>query len=125
MGATTMNDASIHVYLRVGISQDKKEGFEQIMHELVDVAEREPGTLMYEWFICDEGKTCHIHERYANEREGDKHVRNFAENYAARFFDHITAIEGVVSANASPYIRAVLDGIKPTYAAKAAGFNRF
>lgn len=120
-----MFDKSIHVYLKVGVPVERKTGFEQIMHELVSEAQQEPGTLMYEWFFCYEGRTCHIQERYVNAEEGDKHVKNFAEKYADRFFKHIDGIEGVVSANASPYIRSVLDGISPTYAVKVAGFNRF
>ncbi len=120
-----MTDDSIHVYLKVGVPAEQRSGFETIMHELVEEAKTEPGTLMYEWFFCDQSRTCHIQERYANAEEGDKHVKNFAENFAGRFFEHIDGIEGVASANATPYIRSILDGINPTYAAKAAGFNRF
>ena len=120
-----MTDESIHVYLKVGVPADLKPGFKALMQELVAQAETERGTLMYEWFFCTEERTCHIQERYANAEEGEKHVKNFAENFAERFFSHIDGIEGVVSANASPYIRSVMDGISPVYATKAAGFNRF
>lgn len=116
-----MSDGSIHVYLKVGVPTDLKPGFKELMQELVAQAQTEPGTLMYEWFFCSEERTCHIQERYANAEEGEKHVKNFA----GRFFEHIDGIEGVVSANASPYIRSVMDGISPVYATKAAGFNRF
>lgn len=120
-----MSESSIHLYLKVGVPADRKTGFETLMKQLVAEAEEESGTLIYEWYFSEDGETCHIQERYADEVEGDKHVKNFAENYANRFFDHVNSVKCVVSANASSYIRSVLDGIEPTYVTKVAGFNRF
>lgn len=120
-----MSDETIHIHIHVTIPTDKRSDFLALMHELVEQSEKEPGTLIYEWFFDDEQRICHIHERYLNIAEGNKHVRNFAENYAARFFAAIDSVDCQVCGVPGDYIRSVLDGIKPLYATKGAGFNRF
>lgn len=94
------------------------------MAELVGVAHNEPGTLVYEWYVAGDGITWHILERYADGENGDLHVRGFAENYAGRFFELVDGCRGVVSENATPYIRGVLEGIAPLYVGQRGGFHR-
>ena len=58
-------------------------------------------------------------------QNGDLHVKGFAEGYAGRFFELVTSCTGIVSDNATPYIKGVLAGISPLYIAQKGGFNRF
>lgn len=120
-----MADQTIHVFLDVDVPLDKRGGFEAVMAELVADAEREPGTLVYEWNFAEDGRTCHIHERYRDVEHGDVHVRNFAENYAGRFFELIGGIRATIYGEPGDYIRSALDGVKPAYFRRLAGFNRF
>lgn len=118
-----MTNETIHIHLTVAVPAAKADGFETLMNELVAIAQTEPGTLVYEWYAA--GGTWHILERYANGTEGDKHVKGFAENFAARFFELVDSCEAVVSDNATPYIRGVLEGLKPLYLGQRGGFHRF
>lgn len=120
-----MSDQTIHVFLDVTVPPENRSAFNSVMWELVAQAENEPGTLVYEWNFADDDETCHIHERYQDIEQGEIHVRNFAENYAARFFEAIGGIKASVYGEPGEYIRQVLDGVRPTYYARVAGFNRF
>ncbi|WP_299472676.1 antibiotic biosynthesis monooxygenase [uncultured Roseibium sp.] len=120
-----MSEATIHIHLQVDVPADKAAGFKDLMSELVERTQKEPGTLTYEWSeVGDTGKW-HIHEVYADAENGDLHVKGFAENYAGRFFELVSSCTGTVSDNATPYIREVLAGISPIYITRKGGFNRF
>ena len=120
-----MSNETIVINLKVGVPADNVSDFKALMNELVAVADKEPGTLIYEWYATDDGQTWHILERYANATEGDKHVKGFADNFAGRFFELVSSCEGLVSGNATPYIRGVLEGIAPDYVGQQGGFHRF
>jgi len=121
-----MANESIH--LKVGVPSDNAQAFEALMNDLVGVVQSDPGTLVYEWYAVadgDGGETWHILERYANAADGDKHVKGFAGIYAGRFMSLIDGCEAVVSDNATPYIRGVLECIAPVYISQRGGLNRF
>ena len=118
-----MANETILLHLKVGVPAANTDAFKALMGELVAISQNEPGTLCYEWYAA--GETWHIIERYANGVEGDKHVKGFAENFAGRFFELIDGCEGVVSDNATPYIRGVLEGVSPLYVTQQGGFHRF
>lgn len=119
-----MNSTSIHIHLTVTVPAEKDQDFRTLMGELVTRTQNEPGTLVYEWYTAG-GNTWQILERYSDAENGDMHVKGFAENYAARFFDIVASCEAVVSDNATPYIRGVLEGISPVYISQQGGFNRY
>lgn len=120
-----MSNETIHIHLKVGVPAENESGFVALMNDLVAVVEKEPGTLVYEWYATEDGRTWHIIERYANATDGDSHVKGFAENFAGRFFELIDGCEAIVSDNATPYIRGVLEGITPLYVGQRGGLNRF
>ena len=115
-----MSNQTIHIHLEVKAPEANRAGFNGLMNELVDRTSNEYGTLVYEWYEVGDTGTWHILERY-----GDLHVKGFAENYAGRFFELVDSCTGIVSDNATPYIKGVLEGISPLYIAQQGGFNRF
>ena len=120
-----MSNETIHIHLEVSVPEANRAGFTDLMNELVDRTGKESGTLVYEWYeVGDTGKW-HILERYADAENGNLHVKGFAENYAGRFFELVDSCIGIVSDNATPYIKGVLEGISPLYIAQKGGFNRF
>lgn len=119
-----MSSDTIFIHLKVGVPAANAKGFEALMAELVERSQGESGTLVYEWYQTGDG-TWHILERYADAAHGDTHVRGFAENYAGRFFELCDSCEAMVSDNATPYIRGVLEGLSPLYISQKGGFNRF
>lgn len=120
-----MSNKTIHVHLEVTVSEENRSGFTGLMQELVDRSSEEEGTLVYEWYEVGNTGTWHILERYADAENGDLHVKGFAENFAGRFFELVDSCTGIVSDNATPFIKGVLEGIAPLYIAQRGGFNRF
>ncbi len=120
-----MSNETIHIHLEVVVPEEKRAKFTDLMNELVDQTSNETGTLVYEWYEVGDTGTWHILERYANAERGDLHVKGFAENYAGRFFELVDSCTGIVSENATPYIKGVLEGIAPLYIGQKGGFNRF
>ena len=48
------------------VKDGQLDAFKELMEEMVAGTSGEPGTLNYEWFISDDGKTVHIYEKYAD-----------------------------------------------------------
>lgn len=119
-----MSNETIHLHLKVVVPEANANGFESLMNDLVERTSSEAGTLVYEWYTTGDG-TWHIIERYADAENGDLHVKGFAENYAGRFFELVDRCEAIVSDNATPYIRGVLESVAPLYISQRGGFNRF
>ncbi len=120
-----MANETIHIHLEVKVPDANRAGFQDLMAELVERTAMETGTLVYEWYEVGDTGVWHILERYADAENGDLHVKGFAENYAGRFFELVESCSGIVSENATPYIKGVLEGITPLYVAQRGGFNRF
>jgi quinol monooxygenase YgiN len=56
-----------------------------VMGEMTDRARTdEPGTLNYEWFVTDDGRACHIYERYADASAAVLHNATFPEELMKR-----------------------------------------
>lgn len=120
-----MSNNTIHVHLKIGVPSENTADFRELMDELVERARQEQGTLVYEWYMEDDGVTWHTVERYADGASGDLHVKGFADHYAGRFFELVDGCEAIVSDNATPYIRGVLEAVKPVYLRQQGGFDRF
>ena len=56
-----------------------------VMHEMVDLTRREPGTLNYEWFLSDDAANCHFYERYADSAAVLTHATTFPDDLNERF----------------------------------------
>jgi hypothetical protein len=53
--------------LEVAIKPGELDNFKAVMNEMVKATQaNEPGAMNYEWFISEDGKSCHIYERYVD-----------------------------------------------------------
>ena len=62
-------DVSDNVFwvVELAIIPGQLDAFKALMNEMVAATQAdEPGALNYEWFISEDGTTCHIYERYAD-----------------------------------------------------------
>jgi quinol monooxygenase YgiN len=108
----------------LSIRPGRLEAFKALVKELVQATQaRELGTLNYEYFISDDGTTCHIYERYADSAAVMAHMANFApfgERWAAAVeITHVTAY-GAPSAE----VKALLGSFDSTLMAPLDGFAR-
>ena len=63
----------------IEILDGKLEQFKEILVELMDnVSKTEPETLIYNWYINEEGTMCQLIEQYANSEAAMFHAVNYA-----------------------------------------------
>lgn len=90
----------------------------QLMEEMrAHVREREPGTLLYEWHIGEDGTTCHILEGYEGDAALIAHVEGINAHFARRLFALIEPRRFTVYGAPGEAARAALAPLKPNYMA--------
>ncbi len=111
--------------LEVAINQGELDNFKALMNEMVAATQaNEPNTTNYEWFISDDGQTCHLYERYADSAATMTHLASFGENFADRFLAAVAPTRFVVYGNPSAEVREALAGLGAVHMAQIGGFAR-
>jgi quinol monooxygenase YgiN len=91
--------------LRLAVKEGELDNFRALMEEMVEHTKTEPGTLVYEWFVSEDGSAVHIYERYADSSALVAHVGGFGENFADRFFAAVDATGFDVYGNADESVK--------------------
>jgi quinol monooxygenase YgiN len=117
-----MNDKVFFV-LELEVKPGQIDDLRTVMREMLDLTRAEPGTLNYEWFLSDDGTSCHIFERYADSGAVLVHGTTFPENLNARFLAFKPA-RLTVYGNASESLREALSAFEPTFMEPLGGFLR-
>jgi quinol monooxygenase YgiN len=95
-----------------------------LMDEMVASARQEAGTLGYEWFLAEDGSTCHTNERFSDSEAAVTHLRSFGANFAERFLQCFEPTGLAVYGSPSDEARAALDGLGAIYLGSWGGFIR-
>ncbi len=118
-----MSDA-VHWLLALNIKEGELDNFKALMKEMVDVTQaNEPGTLNYEWFVSDDGKTCHLYERFADSAATMTHLASFGQNFAERFLAAVEPVQFAVYGNPNDEVRAAVAGFGAVHMSKIGGFK--
>ncbi len=111
--------------LEATINAGQLDNLKALMSEMVaGTMGEEPGALIYEWFIADDGKTLQLHERYADSEAAMIHRANFGQKYAQRFSTYLTVTKLTMYGNPSDQVREGFARFAPTYMGLSAGFAR-
>jgi len=111
--------------VELDIHEGKTDDFKAVMKAMVEWNRAdEPGTLNYEWYISEDGKQCHIYERYANSAAAMVHLGNFGEKFAKQFDAVCTPTRLMVYGDASPDLTAAVAGIGASHFSQIGGFER-
>jgi quinol monooxygenase YgiN len=110
--------------LEATVKPGRLDDLEALMAELVEVAEGEPGVLVYEWSISGDDRTIHVYERFADSGAVSPHVAAFREAYEERFLAAVEPSRMVVYGSPSDEARETLSGFEPGYMAPLGGFAR-
>jgi quinol monooxygenase YgiN len=109
----------------VAIRPGALDNFRPLMEEMVKATfSDEPGTVTYEWFIADDGRSVHAYERYTDSSAVMTHVRNFGEKFAGRFLELAEVTGFTIYGNPSDEVRGALSAFGPTYLAALGGYAR-
>src|SRR5437867_1133013 len=92
------------------LKDGRADQFRALSEEMVGVAQREPGTIVY--------------ERYANVSVAAAHLRTFHEQFGDLFATLVTRKRFAVFGPANDEVKELLDGFGATYLTHLAGFSR-
>lgn len=115
---------SISWNLQMSVHEGRLNDARNLMTEMVAATRQEQGTQGYEWFLSEDGKTCHINERYADSAAVMVHLGNFGSKFADRFLACFKPTSLSVYGEPSAAARAALDGFGAAYLGWLGGFNR-
>lgn len=110
--------------LRLDVNEGRLDEARALMEEMVTSTGGESGALGYEWFLSEDGRQCHISERYADSAATMEHLGNFGAHFAERFMTSFTPTDFHVYGEPSDEVKAVLNGFGAAYLGPFGGFTR-
>ena len=110
--------------LQLAVRDGRLDDFRSLMHEMVESTLAEAGAQAYEWFITEDGTTCHICERYADSDAAMVHLGTFGSRFAERFLSCVEPTGFSVYGDPSGEVQGVLDGFGAVYMGWFGGFVR-
>lgn len=110
--------------LQLSVREGRLDAARALMVEMVASTREESGALGYEWFLSDDGKTCHINERYADSGAVLVHAGHFGSKFAERFLGCFEPTGLSVYGDPHAEAKAALDGLGAVYFGPLGGFNR-
>ncbi len=113
---------SWHVELQV--KPDQLDALRALTSEMVESTRSEPGALIYERFISDDGHIVHVFERYVDPKAAVTHLTAFGRIYGERFAKMVDRKRFIVFGTPTVELREILDPLGATYVAALAGFSR-
>ena len=116
------NHISWHVELQVKPGQ--RDAFRAITSEMVESTKSEPGALIYERYLSDDGDIVHVFERYVDPNAALAHLTAFRRMFGERFSAMVDRKRFTVFGTPSVELKEVLDPLGATYVAALAGFSR-
>lgn len=111
---------SLQMSVREGCLEDARS----LVPEMVAATRDEPGALIYEYFLSEDGGSCHIYERYADSDAVMMHLGNFGANFAERFMGCFEPTSFSVYGPASDEVRSALAGFGAVHLNAMDGFSR-
>jgi quinol monooxygenase YgiN len=111
--------------LRLRIADGKQDEALALANDMSRATLRdEPGTLIYEWFVSDDGTHLQTYERFADNDATLAHLGNFGANFAGRFMEVFSPVSLDVYGSASSEVREGLAVLGATHLREVSGFAR-
>lgn len=111
--------------VELSIKPGQLDNFKSLGRELVESAQaNEPGTLIYEYFLSDDGGTCELYERYADSASALQHLGTLQQRFLERLLGTADVKRVDVYGSPSPDLHGVLSGLGATFKAQLDGFAR-
>jgi hypothetical protein len=105
------------------VEPEDLEAFKSLIAEIIALAEKEPGTLIYEYSLGEDGRSVHIVERYLTEGVLP-HVEETFGPYAERFLKLAKINTLYVYGTPPADLKAKLESFGAIFMAPLAGFAR-
>ncbi|HEY1365733.1 MAG TPA: antibiotic biosynthesis monooxygenase family protein [Gaiellaceae bacterium] len=110
--------------LELTVKPGRLDELRVLVDDLVESAQGEPGTLMYELSISEDGSVVHSYERFADSDAALAHFARFGENFLQRYLAAVDTTRVVVYGTPSAAVKEATAAFQPTYMQPLAGFAR-
>jgi quinol monooxygenase YgiN len=110
--------------LELAVKPGELDNFKTLVNEMIESTDAEPGTLMYEWSINEDGSVVHGYERFADSGAAVGHLSAFGEKFAQRFLSAVDPTRLSVYGTPSDDAKEALGALGPVYMAPLGGFAR-
>ena len=71
---------------QMSVREGRRDDAQELIDEMIVTAtKKKPGDQGYEWFLSQDGKTCHSNEKYVDSDAVMAHLGNFGSKFAERF----------------------------------------
>jgi quinol monooxygenase YgiN len=116
---------SVYWVLELSIKPGALPAFTELMTTMVAATRaNEPGTLIYDWTLGEEGRCCHIVEWYVDSAAVITHLQTFGEKYAGRFMELVEPRRIAIYGRPDAQVREALSDLGPVYFEPFGGFAR-
>ncbi len=117
-------DDQIAWTIELAIEPKHLAAFRELAKAMIANARTEPGTLTYEFYVSEDGRICHIYERYSNDAAAQQHSATFASKFEKRFLELATPTRLHAYGRPDAKTRANLDGPHTKFLAPFDGLRR-
>jgi quinol monooxygenase YgiN len=110
--------------LELAVKPGALDNFKALIGEMIESTRAEPGTLMYEWSIDEDGGVIHGYERFADSGAAVAHLSAFGEKFAQRFLAAVDPTRLSVCGTPGEEAKGALAAFGPAYLSPLGGFAR-
>jgi quinol monooxygenase YgiN len=111
-------------HVELAVKPGKLEDFRTLTREMVEATRSEPGTLIYERFVSEDGTVVYGYERYVDSAAAVAHLVAFGTTYRDRFMATVERKRFTVFGVPSAELRGLLDAFGATYHTPLEGVSR-
>lgn len=109
----------------MAINEGERDAVEALFAEMAaHTKDTEPGALVYELTISEDGSTGHVNECYSDSAAGMVHMESFGKNFAARLFALAKPTGMFAFGEPDAALKGALDQARAVYMKPAGGFKR-
>ena len=117
------SDTNVYWVARLAIHDGQDEAFRRVVEEMCAATAHEEGALNYEWSLSEDGRTCHVLERYADSDAVRAHIENIG-GFVDRFMAVVDVVGNEVYGSPDEAAREALTQFGATFNRPFAGFVR-
>lgn len=111
--------------VELAVKPGELDNFRALTRDMVAFAKSEPGVLVYERFVSQDGMTVYVYERFADSASAVSHLMAFGQMFGERFSNMVERQWFRVYGTPSDELRDILDSLGAIYCRLFDGFSRF
>ncbi|MBI3372413.1 MAG: antibiotic biosynthesis monooxygenase [Betaproteobacteria bacterium] len=115
--------AEVSWQVELTVRPGELDNFRTLTSEMVNSTRGEPGVLIYERFVSEDGKFVYLYERYADSAAAVAHLLAFTKMYGERFANMVDRRRFTVFGGPSDELREILDRFGAAYFGPFDGFS--